>query len=209
MRTKYSDDDTERAREVERSSAGRQTQPLGLPPAAPALPTRSRGQGALGVALIVLGALMLLGYLASNLVGGVAGPLLPDGGDLRAGMILLTIGSCFLFFGFWQRIYGLIIPGCILAGLSVGVPFADLTHGVSVLWGLSLGFLSIMLLSRGLFGIRESWARWPMIPAVILFAVGTLVAISNLPSFLFGGVVMIPLLLIAAGLYLGWSRRAP
>jgi hypothetical protein len=33
------------------------------------------------------------------------------------------------------------------------------------------------------------------------------VAVSNLPGFLAGGLVWLPLLLIALGLYLGWGRN--
>ena len=119
-------------------------------------------------------------------------------------MILLTIASCFLFFSFWKRIYGLMIPGAILAGLSVGVTFADVTDGVSVLWGLALGFLTIFFLGRALF---NQTSPWPVIPAVIMFAIGTIVAAANLPGLFAGSLVWMPLLLVGAGLYLGWGRR--
>jgi hypothetical protein len=201
----YSEQDTERARERERSSAGMPTQSLGggyLPPTAgpasalqPVAHQATRGQrGNLpALALILIGGLMIVGQL------------LPGQLEITGGMVLLTIASVFLFFSFWQRIYGLLIPGAILAGLSVGVTFADLTDGVSVLWGLSLGFLSIFLVGRALFGVRS---RWPIFPAVPLFAVGVLIAISNLPGFMAAGLVWLPLLLIGAGLFLGWGRRA-
>jgi hypothetical protein len=120
-------------------------------------------------------------------------------------MVLFTIASCFLFFAFWRRLYGLLIPGCILAGLGMGVPLAGLTHGASVLWGLALGFFAIFVIGRALFNVRMPW---PMIPSVILFAVGAIVVIANLPTFLAAGVIWLPLLLIAAGLYLGWGRGA-
>jgi hypothetical protein len=130
---------------------------------------------------------------------------MPRSEDVTGGMVLLTIASCFLFFAFWQRIYGLLIPGCILAGLSLGVPFAELTHGVSVLWGLALGFFSILLLGRGLYGTRSTW---PVYPAIVLFAVGIITAVANMPAFLAGGLLWLPLLLIGAGLYLGWLRQS-
>lgn len=210
MRTNYTGEDTERAREFEGTSAGRQTQPLIPAPNAPA-PAVQRSAAVLGAAMIALGVLLLLGYAASRVIG-LALPMtgaLPDRGDIQGGMILLTIGSCFLFFGFWQRIYGLIIPGCILAGLSLGVTFASMSDGASVLWGLSLGFLSILLLGRTLFGIRERWVNWPIFPGVPLFAIGTIIALANAPSFLFGGIVLLPVLLIGLGLYLGWGRSSP
>lgn len=193
MPTDYTDQDTERARQAERSSAGMQTQQLQLPGDGPALtlPAQSRPSG-LGLALIGLGALLLLGRVVSL-------PL-----ELEGGMVLLTIASCFFFFGLWKRIYGLIIPGSILAGLSVGVTFADLTNGVSVVWGLALGFLGIFALGRMLFHVHS---QWPIYPAVPLFAVGVIIAVANLPSFLGAGLIWLPLLLISAGLYLGWIKK--
>jgi hypothetical protein len=200
MSDQYTEQDTERARQAERSSAGMETRNLTLPsgaaypqaamPVAPAAPDR---QNLLGIILVGLGALWLLSRVATGAL------------DIEAGMILLTIGSVFYFFGFWRKIYGLIIPGSILAGLSVGVTFASLTGGVSVLWGLALGFLAIYALGSAMFRVRSSW---PVIPAVILFAVGVIVAISNLPGFLAAGVIWLPLLLIGAGIYLGWMRKA-
>ena len=195
MQTEYSEQDTERARQAERSSAGVPTQGLGpAPVVGPALAS-ARGVGdrnnLLGLALIASGALMLFGFMPGSRL------------EIEGGLILLTIASCFLFFAFWKRIYGLLIPGSILAGLSAGVTFADLTHGVSVLWGLALGFLVILFLGRALFNQR---GNWPIYPAVPLFAVGVIVAIANLPSMLAGGVIWLPLLLVGAGLYLGWGR---
>lgn len=201
MSDQYSEQDTERVRQAERSSAGIETQHLTLPsgvgyhgPAAAAsgAPTRER-PNMLGMGLIGIGALMLLGRLVSlNL-------------EIEAGMILLTIASVFFFFGFWRRIYGLIIPGSILAGLSVGVTFAGMTGGVSVLWGLALGFLAIYSIGKMMCQVHSSW---PIIPAVILFAVGIIVAIANLPAFMGASLIWLPLLLIGAGLYLGWMRRS-
>ena len=191
MGSNYTEQDTERARQADRSSAGLTTQQLPNMPAANAAPAAGRNNIA-ALALIAIGVIMLLGRIA------------PLRFEFEGGMVLLTIASCFLFFSFWKRIYGLMIPGAILAGLSVGVTFADVTDGVSVLWGLALGFLSIFFLGRALF--KQSSA-WPVIPAVILFAVGTIVAAANLPGLFVGGLVWMPLLLVGAGLYLGWGRR--
>ncbi len=191
MSSNYTEQDTERARQAERSSAGLTTQQLSNMQAASAAPAAGRNNVA-ALALIAIGVIMLMGRIA------------PLRLEFEGGMVLLTIASCFLFFSFWKRIYGLMIPGAILAGLSVGVTFADVTDGVSVLWGLALGFLSIFFLGRALF---KQGSAWPVIPAVILFAVGTIVAAANLPGLFVGGLVWMPLLLIGAGLYLGWGRR--
>jgi hypothetical protein len=187
MGEKYTEQDTEYARWEERSSAGLETQQLSRPEVRPQITMPRERTAQLGLLLVALGALLLLVRLV----------ILP------VSMILLTIASVFYFFGFWRHIYGLIIPASILTGLSVGVTFADLTNGISVLWGLALGFLMIYGLGMRMFGQHSSW---PVIPAVILFAVGLIVAIANLPAFLGAGLLWVPLLLIAAGIYLG-SRR--
>jgi hypothetical protein len=191
MSSHYTEEDTARARQAEQSSAGMATQQLSHMSPASAAPAPRRNNLA-ALALIAIGVIMLLGRMA------------PLQFEFEGGMVLLTIASCFLFFSFWKRIYGLMIPGAILAGLSVGVTFADVTNGVSVLWGLALGFLSIFFLGRALFSQSSAW---PVIPAVILFAIGTIVAAGNLPSLFVGGLVWMPLLLVGAGLYLGWGRR--
>ncbi|HEX9438676.1 MAG TPA: hypothetical protein VF909_03295 [Roseiflexaceae bacterium] len=191
MPSDYSEQDTERARQAERSSAGQPTREFGGPPPA-GLARRAGGTNNLAaLALIAVGVLMVLGRVV------------PDRGEFTGGMVLLTIASCFLFFAFWRRIYGLLIPGCILAGLSAGVTFASVTSGVSVLWGLALGFVALLFLGRVLFNVR---GNWPIYPAVPLFAVGVIVAVSQLPWLFAGGLVWLPLLLIGAGLYLGWAR---
>jgi uncharacterized membrane protein len=195
MASNYTDHDTERARQAEHSSAGLPTQSLGAPVlAAQPVGAQAPGRNNLAaLALIAVGVVMILSRLA------------PVHLEIEGGLVLLTIASCFLFFSFWKRIYGLLIPGCILAGLSVGVTFADVTGGAAVLWGLALGFLSILFVGRALFNQRSNW---PIYPAVPLFAVGVLVLAANLPGLLAGGLVWLPLLLIGAGLYLGWGRRA-
>jgi hypothetical protein len=208
MQTNYSEQETERVRAAERdvNSAGMETQNLGqLPPsyAQSFAPQSTAPQSTLAapfpgknnlpaLALVGFGIVLLLGQM-------LRGQL-----EIEGGMVLFTVASCLLFFSFWKRIYGLLIPGCILAGLSIGVTFADLTDGVSVMWGLSLGFLSILLLGRSLFGVRNSW---PIYPAIPLFGVGVIIAAANAPAFLGAGLIWLPLALIGAGLFLGWGRR--
>lgn len=200
MHTEYSDQDTAGVRQAEGSSAGQQTQqlsnpspytPLGTP--APTASAPSNNNNIAALALIAVGVVMLLGRF------------MPGAGELTGGMILLTIASCFFFFGLWKHIYGLIIPASILGGLSVGVTFASVSNGVSIMWGLALGFLSIFLLGNAMFNKRS---QWPIYPAVVLFAVGVIIAIANLPSLFLGMFIWLPLLLIVLGLYLGWRRTA-
>ncbi len=146
----------------------------------------------IAMGLIVLGAVLM------------AGRLLPGGGvDLTGGMVMLTFASCFLFFAFWKRVYGLLIPGCMFAGLSVGVTFADMVGGASVLLGLALGFFAMFFLGHVLFQKRHPW---PIYPAMVLCVPGIVTAVANLPGMLAGGIFIVPLLLIGLGLYLGRGR---
>jgi hypothetical protein len=90
------------------TSSGLQTRRLSLPDqsgAAP-VPHQAKHNNSVAIALIILGVLMALGRLV------------PDAGAITGGMVLLTIASGFLFFAFWRRIYGLLIPGAILSGLG-------------------------------------------------------------------------------------------
>lgn len=192
MSPAYTEEDTERARRAEHSSAGMQTTQLEAPAGAPKTEPRSRTNNLAALALVAIGTLLLIGRI------------FPSESDMTGGAVLLTIASCFLFFAFWRRIYGLMIPGSILAGLSIGVTFASVTGGVSVLWGLALGFIAILLIGRAFFNVYNNW---PVFPAVPLFAVGVIVAISQLPAFFAGGMIWLPLLLIALGVYLGLARR--
>ncbi len=181
--------------ETRRFQLADQTMPIqgGLPRPAPLAASRNRNNVA-GMVLIAAGVLFWLTRAVGNQ------------GAVTAGTILLTGASSFLFFAFWRRLYLLLIPGCILAGLSIGVPLAALTHGISVLWGLSLGFTAIYILGRELFNVRVPWAVFPAAP---LFGVGIIIAITSLPTFLAAGLMWLPLLLIGAGLYLGWGWQRP
>jgi hypothetical protein len=187
----YSEQDTERARQQERAANVPAPAPNYGAPAMPMFTPRDRNNR-LALGLIAVGGLIFAG----RLFGGME--------EFTAGLILLTIASCFLFFAFSKRIFGLAIPGSILSGLAVGVPFAELTNGLSVVWGLALGFFAIAFLGRTMFRVRSTWA---MIPAVILFGVGTIILLSSLPAIFGLGFVWLPLLLVGAGLYLGWGKK--
>src|SRR5688500_5314943 len=121
MGSNYTEKDTERARQTDWSSVGQPTQQLSnasMSSVAPAAGASGRNNIA-ALAMIAVGVVMLMSRV------------FPDSAELTGGLVLLTIASCFFFFSFWKRIYGLMIPACILAGLSVGVTFAEVTSGVS------------------------------------------------------------------------------
>lgn len=196
-RVVYKEEDISDVQSDDVSSAGLPTRPLGthLPiSGSPEDASQSSDQriDMLAVGLIVVGILALLTQFG------------PNRGEIIGGMVLLTIASCFLFFAFWQRIYGLLIPGCILAGLSVGVTFASLSNGVSVLWSLACGFLAILFIGRSMFQVHSNW---PVFPAIPLFAVGIIIAVSTLPGPLVVSMIWLPLILIGAGIFLGWRRQ--
>ena len=146
MQTDYNEQDTERARAAERSSAGRQTTSLTELPSlptgtVPASTPVTKRNNPIGLVLIGLGLILLLSRFFN----------LPEL-ELEGGFIIFTVASCFLFFAFWKRIYGLFIPGAILTGVSLGVTFVDITNGASMMWGLSLAFMTILTLGLSLFG---------------------------------------------------------
>lgn len=189
----YSEDDTERARQQERAGQ----QPASSPPApgyarpGPHAPLQQRHR-ALALALIGLGMIML------------AQQVLPGSDSLTGSMVLFIISGCFWFFALWRRIFGLMIPGAILAGIGLGIPFAEFSSGASVVWGLALAFMTIAVLGRAIFNVRSAWA---VIPAVILFGVGLIITVLNLPQILGAGVFLGPLLLVGLGLWLSMNRR--
>ncbi len=203
MTNRYSEEETERVRERERSSAGTNTQSLTLPseplpitpsaPAAQAGATTPTSRPVLGIALFLIGLVALVLVLIGRIGGAIDfEPLVP----------LASVSAGLLFFAFYKRIYPLIIPGCILAGLSVGVPLAGLTNGASVVWSLSAAFLGVLVLGRAVFGERNDW---PLIPAVILFLVGVTIIGTSLGG-LFATIAIWPCIaLVALGVWL--SRR--
>lgn len=202
----YTEHDTERARQIEAAQANYPIYPTNQQTPSnkllQQLTTQRDSRGIAAIALIVFGVLWFL----ARVMGGNS-LALDFGIDTDAfipSMILFTIASCFFFFAFAKRLFGLFIPASILTGLAVGIPFANLTNGMSVVWGLALGFGAIGLLGKPMFGTNGFWG---FIPASILFVVGTIIAIATLPGLLSIGMVWVPIMLIGAGLYLGWGRN--
>ena len=83
--------------------------------------------------------------------------------------VLLMIGSAFLIAYFVRKNFGLLVPGCILLGLGVGLVGRDsfLGFGESTMLGLGAGFVAIFVIARLNEG-KSHW--WPLIPGGVMLA---------------------------------------
>ena len=143
-----------------------------------------------GLLLIVVGVMLFV--LLETGLGGEGIPLL--------------IGVGFLVAYAVTRLYGLLIPGGILTGLGSGIVVTATTGpDAAPVLGLGMGFVAIALVDWGVRG-RERAQWWPLIPGGILTVIG-LVAIPEVRAT---AQYVVPLLLIAGGLWLvlGHRRRA-
>ncbi len=143
-----------------------------------------------GLILIALGILFLVGQYFN-----------------APGLILLFLGLVFLIPYVLTRSYGLLIPGCILAGLGIGILFQDaLGRGdITILLGLGLGFVAIFVVQLIVAGASH-W--WPLIPGGILILAGLADALPQGQALLEKGW---PLILILIGLIIlagaFWNTR--
>ena len=139
-------------------------------------------------------------------------------------VILFLIGGVFVAGYLYSRAYGLLIPGCILLGLGLGVvgegsfdveigagaevtmSFGDDTF---VLLGLGVGFVAIYVIPLVCQG-RSHW--WPLIPWLILILVGLAVGNETFERLFEVGwplvLVFIGLLILAGAFGLTGRKRA-
>jgi hypothetical protein len=156
-----------------------------------------RDRNFVGALLLGIGLLALLVNIASFDVFGL--------------LVLPAIGLFFLVWAFYTRRVGLVIPGCILTGLGIGlllsqrlVGLAGEYTGAVIVLGLAGGFAGIALIAP-FFGER---ALWSLIPGGIIGLVGVLLLIGGdaLRWLELLGTLW-PLILVAIGLYiLFWPR---
>jgi hypothetical protein len=91
--------------------------------------------------------------------------------EFGPGLFLILLALIFLIPYIFTHSYGLLVPGCILAGIGVGLAFERTLSrpDVTVSIGLGLAFISIYLVQ--LIVARSShW--WPLIPGGILLLGG-------------------------------------
>ena len=142
--------------------------------------TANRRQIIPGLILIVLGvAFLLMQYF-----------------EFGPGLFLTLLGLVFLVPYAFTRSYGLLIPGCILCGIGVGLAFerAAMRPDVTVSIGLGLGFIAIFVVQLAVAGASH-W--WPLIPGGILVLVGVAETMPQAQQVLERGW---PLILIVIGL---------
>jgi hypothetical protein len=150
------------------------------------LATQSDGTGQLnkllpGLALVVIGLILLVGQMADSALIGV--------------LIVPAIALVFIGWGIATREVGFLIPGGILAGIGIGTvalvydwPFGAMSgdsEGGIFLLIFALGWASITLMSA-LFTDRVHW--WPLIPSAVFATIGA--------ALIIGGTAMEALVLI-------------
>jgi hypothetical protein len=122
--------------------------------------TRSRsGQVTLGVILLTVGAVLLV----TRFVPLQAAPLW-----------LLGLGLAFALLGVFQRRYPALVAGMVLLGVGAGMVLGDVepagvAKGAWSMLALGGAFVLLYAVDR-LLRLRGQW--WPLVPGVILLAIG-------------------------------------
>lgn len=161
--------------------------------------TDVRGRVIAGVALILIGALVLFAQVTQS-------------ADLAL-LIPAALGVIFLTWGLITRTFGLVIPGSILLGVGLGTylitgPYSTMegeAQGGLFMVAFAAGWMLMCLLSP-LTTSGFQW--WPLIPGAIIGAVGLALASGG-----FGMQILQvigygwPLILVGIGIYLLVKRR--
>jgi len=116
--------------------------------------------------------------------------------EFGPGLFLVFLGLIFLIPYALTRAYGLLIPGCILAGIGVGLMFdrPPLNTAVTVPIGLGLGFIAIFV-AQLVFTRESHW--WSLIPGGLLVLAGIADGIPQAQTLIEKGW---PLILVLIGL---------
>ncbi len=118
-------------------------------------------------------------FLVASAIGGLAYPFISEqlSAFIFLASILTMVGIAFLSWGFFERVFGLLIPGSLLTGIGPGfylgfVSNAENNELVQVgffITCIGLGWILITLTSRLLNSV---FVWWPLIPGGILTMVG-------------------------------------
>ena len=108
-----------------------------------------------GLILIALGIALLLGQYF----------------EFGPSLFLVLLGLAFLIPYALTRSYGLLIPGCILTGIGIGLAFdrAVARPDITVSLGLGLGFIAIFVVQ---LIVQRASHWWPLVPGGILVLAG-------------------------------------
>ena len=152
-----------------------------------------------GAALILIGALVLIGQVTQS--------------TQLALLVPAMLGVIFLAWGLITRTFGLVIPGSILVGVGLGTylitgPYSTMegeAQGGLFMVAFAAGWLLMCLLSP-LTSSGFQW--WPLIPGAIIGAIGAALlsggfGIQLLQIIGYGW----PLILVGIGIYLLVKRR--
>jgi hypothetical protein len=141
---------------------------------------RAGGRLTAGIVLLAIGAALLAQHYSDN---------------LRDGGAVLVVAVAFLVAWAMRGMYGLLLPGAILAGIAVGDIFtgAHTFHNAGMIC-LGGGFVAVFVLDFVRRG-RAHW--WPLVPGAVLIVTG--LAEDDAGWFHLGGLVW-PLVLIVLGL---------
>ncbi len=120
----------------------------------------------IGILLMAVGAILIL----MQYVGG------------HETIPIFLVGGAFLAIYFIKRIYGFLIPGCILTGVAFGLLSLDsiFIAGNSIVVCLGIGFAAIYLIDTIVKG-KSHW--WPLIPALALIGTGVMMEYGHLLAY--------------------------
>jgi len=116
-----------------------------------------------GGAIILLGLLLLATEFLD--VGDNIAPWMGAGGMLLMGLALLAYYAD-------SRAVAALIPGCVLAGLGIGILLTTIIQQAEILWilgALGASFFAIDIIDRRAAGRSQTWAR---LPGAILVGLG-------------------------------------
>lgn len=101
--------------------------------------------------------------------------------------IVTGLGVSLLLWGYFEKLFGLVIPGCLLLGIGPGIYYAwagvatpnGLTEtGIMLVW-FALGWGFITVIGRV---VLEKFIWWPIIPGGVLAVVGCGLYIGGSPD---------------------------